>query len=118
MLYRVAGKPHGNRVVRASSKHMPTPENDGKSAMDSFETYKNCCSDDQKCKFTGTLIPAIALSHEGKPGLPSVADSQTEFHTIANELFGDGSGVHHLGKGGFLCRRYDCRSAESHECGT
>ncbi len=30
---------------------------------------------------------------------PSLADSQTEFHTLVNELFGDGSGVHHVGKG-------------------
>ena len=30
---------------------------------------------------------------------PSLADSQSEFHALANELFGDGSGVHHVGKG-------------------
>jgi (4-O-methyl)-D-glucuronate---lignin esterase len=30
---------------------------------------------------------------------PSLADSQSEFHTLANELFGDGTGVHHVGKG-------------------
>ncbi len=30
---------------------------------------------------------------------PSLADNQSEFHTLANELFGDGTGVHHVGKG-------------------
>ena len=30
---------------------------------------------------------------------PSLADNQAEFHTLANELFGDGTGVHHVGKG-------------------
>ena len=30
---------------------------------------------------------------------PSLADSESEFHTLADELFGDGSGVHHVGKG-------------------
>ncbi len=30
---------------------------------------------------------------------PSLADSQSEFHSLANELFGDGNGVHHVGKG-------------------
>ncbi len=30
---------------------------------------------------------------------PSLADSQSEFHTLVNELFGNGTGVHHLGKG-------------------
>lgn len=30
---------------------------------------------------------------------PSLADSQSEFHTLANELFGDGNGVQHVGKG-------------------
>ena len=30
---------------------------------------------------------------------PSLADSKSEFHQLANELFGDGSGVHHVGKG-------------------
>ncbi len=30
---------------------------------------------------------------------PSLADSLSEFQTLSNELFGDGSGVHHVGKG-------------------
>jgi hypothetical protein len=30
---------------------------------------------------------------------PSLADNENEFHRLANELFGDGSGVHHVGKG-------------------
>jgi len=30
---------------------------------------------------------------------PSLADDQTEFRRLNDELFGDGSGVHHLGKG-------------------
>ena len=30
---------------------------------------------------------------------PSLADSQSEFDKLANELFGDGNGVHHAGKG-------------------
>ena len=30
---------------------------------------------------------------------PSLAGSQSEFHRLANELFGDGSGVHQVGKG-------------------
>jgi hypothetical protein len=30
---------------------------------------------------------------------PSLADNQAEFHALANELFGDGSGIHHVGKG-------------------
>jgi hypothetical protein len=30
---------------------------------------------------------------------PSLADSQSEFHSLANDLFGDGTGVHHVGKG-------------------
>lgn len=30
---------------------------------------------------------------------PSLADNQAEFHSLANELFGDGEGVHHVGKG-------------------
>jgi hypothetical protein len=30
---------------------------------------------------------------------PSLADSPSEFNSLANELFGDGSGVHHVGKG-------------------
>lgn len=30
---------------------------------------------------------------------PSLADSQSEFHTLANEMFGDGTGVHRVGKG-------------------
>ncbi|TCK71729.1 glycosyl hydrolase [Acidipila rosea] len=30
---------------------------------------------------------------------PSLADNQSEFHTLNNELFGDGTGVHHVGKG-------------------
>jgi hypothetical protein len=30
---------------------------------------------------------------------PSLADNQAEFHTLADQLFGNGSGVHHLGKG-------------------
>ncbi len=30
---------------------------------------------------------------------PSLADSQAEFHRLANELFGNGAGVHHVGKG-------------------
>ena len=30
---------------------------------------------------------------------PSLADSESEFKTLSNELFGDGLGVHHVGKG-------------------
>jgi (4-O-methyl)-D-glucuronate---lignin esterase len=30
---------------------------------------------------------------------PSLADTQSEFQTLSNELFGDGLGVHHVGKG-------------------
>ncbi|MGB6827879.1 MAG: glycosyl hydrolase [Terracidiphilus sp.] len=30
---------------------------------------------------------------------PSLADSQSEFLALANDLFGDGTGVHHVGKG-------------------
>ena len=30
---------------------------------------------------------------------PSLADSLSEFHALNQELFGDGTGVHHLGKG-------------------
>ena len=30
---------------------------------------------------------------------PSLADNQPEFHKLDTELFGDGSGVHHVGKG-------------------
>jgi hypothetical protein len=30
---------------------------------------------------------------------PSLADNQSEFQTLANELFGAGHGVHHIGKG-------------------
>lgn len=30
---------------------------------------------------------------------PSLADSQSEFQKLNNELFGDGNGVHHVGKG-------------------
>src|SRR5437764_15492351 len=30
---------------------------------------------------------------------PSLADDQKEFHSVADELFGDGSGTHHVGKG-------------------
>ncbi|HEV2326102.1 MAG TPA: glycosyl hydrolase [Terracidiphilus sp.] len=30
---------------------------------------------------------------------PSLADSQSEFQSLSDELFGDGSGVHHVGKG-------------------
>ncbi len=30
---------------------------------------------------------------------PSLADSQSEFHALSDELFGDGTGVHHVGKG-------------------
>lgn len=30
---------------------------------------------------------------------PSLADNQSEFHSLANEIFGDGDGVHHIGKG-------------------
>ncbi len=30
---------------------------------------------------------------------PSLADSQRDFHSLANELFGDGIGAHHVGKG-------------------
>jgi alpha-L-rhamnosidase len=36
----------------------------------------------------------------GKPtDDPSLADDQAEFHRLADELFGDGTGVHNLGKG-------------------
>ena len=30
---------------------------------------------------------------------PSLADNQAEFHKLDVELFGDGTGVHHVGKG-------------------
>jgi hypothetical protein len=30
---------------------------------------------------------------------PSLADSQSEFQTLVNELFGEGTGAHHVGKG-------------------
>jgi hypothetical protein len=30
---------------------------------------------------------------------PSLADNQSEFHSLADDLFGDGTGVHHVGKG-------------------
>lgn len=30
---------------------------------------------------------------------PSLADNQAEFHILADELFGDGTGIHHAGKG-------------------
>jgi hypothetical protein len=30
---------------------------------------------------------------------PSLADNQSEFHSLADAMFGDGEGVHHLGKG-------------------
>jgi hypothetical protein len=30
---------------------------------------------------------------------PSLADNQSEFQTLVSELFGDGGGVHHVGKG-------------------
>jgi len=30
---------------------------------------------------------------------PSLADDQKEFSRLSDELFGDGSGVHHVGKG-------------------
>ena len=30
---------------------------------------------------------------------PSLADDQAEFHRVRTELFGNGSGVHHIGKG-------------------
>jgi hypothetical protein len=30
---------------------------------------------------------------------PSLADNQAEFHRLNDELFGDGTGVHHVGKG-------------------
>jgi hypothetical protein len=30
---------------------------------------------------------------------PSLADNQDEFHALANDLFGDGTGVQHVGKG-------------------
>lgn len=30
---------------------------------------------------------------------PSLADSQSEFHSLANEIFGDGAGVHQVGRG-------------------
>ncbi|HET7102932.1 MAG TPA: glycosyl hydrolase [Terracidiphilus sp.] len=30
---------------------------------------------------------------------PSLADNLAEFHRLSNELFGDGTGVHHVGKG-------------------
>lgn len=30
---------------------------------------------------------------------PSLADNQSEFHSLADELFGDGTGVHQVGKG-------------------
>ena len=30
---------------------------------------------------------------------PSLADSQSEFHALADQLFGDGTGVHRIGKG-------------------
>ncbi|MGC8551087.1 MAG: glycosyl hydrolase [Acidobacteriaceae bacterium] len=30
---------------------------------------------------------------------PSLADNQSQFHALVHQLFGDGSGVHHVGKG-------------------
>jgi hypothetical protein len=30
---------------------------------------------------------------------PSLADNQAEFHALCDEIFGDGTGVHHVGKG-------------------
>lgn len=30
---------------------------------------------------------------------PSLADNQREFHALADEMFGDGTGVHHVGRG-------------------
>ena len=30
---------------------------------------------------------------------PSLADNESEFQSLANDLFGDGTGVHHVGKG-------------------
>jgi hypothetical protein len=30
---------------------------------------------------------------------PSLADNQSEFHALASQLFGDGTGVHHVGRG-------------------
>ena len=39
------------------------------------------------------------VSGEKPTDTPSLADDQTEFNKLNNELFGDGSGVHLLGKG-------------------
>jgi hypothetical protein len=30
---------------------------------------------------------------------PSLSDDQAEFHKLSNQLFGDGTGIHHVGKG-------------------
>lgn len=46
------------------------------------------------------LVEAGASVAGSKPSDdPSLADNQTEFQTLADQLFGDGSGVHHVGKG-------------------
>jgi len=46
------------------------------------------------------LVAAGAVVAGPKPtDDPSLADDQAEFERLATELFGDGSGVHHVGKG-------------------
>ena len=46
------------------------------------------------------LVEAGASVAGSKPtDDPSLADDQSEFQTLADQLFGDGSGVHHVGKG-------------------
>ena len=47
-----------------------------------------------------TLVMKGATIAGAKPTKdPSLADNQAEFHVLANELFGDGTGVQHVGKG-------------------
>ena len=36
---------------------------------------------------------------KSQPTIPSLADDQAEFHKLNDELFGDGTGVHVVGKG-------------------
>jgi hypothetical protein len=46
------------------------------------------------------LVEEGAIVAGGKPvDDPSLADSEAEFHKLNDELFGDGSGVHKVGKG-------------------
>jgi hypothetical protein len=51
-------------------------------------------------KAIDTLVKAGATVAGQKPNDdPSLADDQTEFHNLSDQLFGDGNGVHHAGKG-------------------